>query len=115
MTDNSPIVVFITAADTAEAEHLAEALLTAHLAACVSILPEVSSRFWWRGKIESTREVLLTVKSRDHLLEAIIARVKKLHSYEVPEIIALPIVGGNADYLRWIKDETAHRSELDST
>jgi len=104
--EHNPIVVLITASGAQEARYIADELLAAHLAACVNILPEVSSHYWWQGKIESAREALLMAKSRAELLDDIIKHVKKLHSYEVPEIIALQIAGGNTDYLNWIKNET---------
>ena len=85
---------------------MADALLTARLAACVNIVADVSSYYRWQGKIEDANETLLMVKSRTVLLDNLIECVKGLHSYEVPEIIALPILGGNVDYLRWIENET---------
>ncbi len=100
------VVVLITAASQSEARRLADALLEERLAACVNILPQVESRYWWRGRRERAHEVLLLAKSRATLLDAIIARVKALHSYEVPEVIALPIAGGNPAYLQWLAAET---------
>jgi periplasmic divalent cation tolerance protein len=101
------IVVLITAGGLEEARRLADALLDEHLAACVNILPRAESAYWWRGKKERTQEILLIAKSRAGRLDAIIARVKALHSYELPEIIALPVAGGNPAYLDWLHEETA--------
>lgn len=106
MIESSLVAVFITAVNAAEARRLADALLTARLAACVNIVADVSSYYRWQGKIEDANETLLMVKSRTVLLDNLIECVKGLHSYEVPEIIALPILGGNVDYLRWIENET---------
>jgi len=103
------VVVLISASTLPEAERLAEALLAARLTACASILPGVSSSYWWHGNIESAHEAFLLVKSRTVLLDEITKCVMAHHSYEVPEIIALPIVGGNADYLEWVADETKQR------
>ncbi len=99
------IVVFITTKDAEEAEKISQTLVKRRLAACVNIVPAVSSRFWWQDKLDTAQESLLIVKTRDALLPEIIKSVKKLHSYSVPEIIALPVVGGNADYLDWIDSE----------
>ncbi len=100
------MVVFITAKDADEAEKISKALVKRRLAACVNILPEVSSRYWWQDKLETARENLLIVKSKKTLLPEIIKAVKKLHSYSIPEIIAVSIIGGNRDYLEWVDSET---------
>ena len=105
MEERNFIVVFITTRDAEEAEKISKALVKRRQAACVNIVPEVSSRFWWKDKLDTARESLLVVKTRDTLLPDIIKSVKKIHSYSVPEIIALPIVGGNPDYLDWIDSE----------
>jgi periplasmic divalent cation tolerance protein len=99
------IVVFITSKDTEEAQKLAQTLLKRRQAACVNIVPEVASHFWWQNKLESSQESLLIVKTKESLLPEVIKSVKKNHSYSVPEIIAIPIVGGNREYLDWIDQE----------
>ncbi len=98
-------VLFITASNTEEAQQIANLLLNHKKAACVNIVPRVSSLFWWQGKIDSAQESLLMVKTKTSLLGEIITLVKQIHSYDVPEIIALPVVGGNQDYLDWIGKE----------
>ena len=98
------IVVLITSKDQAEAERIAQKLLEEKLIACANIVGGVKSLFWWQGKIDGSAEVLLILKSRESLFKKIIKTVKSLHSYEVPEIIALPIIEGNPDYLRWIDE-----------
>jgi periplasmic divalent cation tolerance protein len=100
------IVVFITAETPEQARKIADALLSKKLAACVNIVPQVHSLFWWQDKIDSADESLLIVKTEATLLDKVIASVKRNHSYTVPEIIALPIVGGNKDYLHWIDEVT---------
>jgi len=74
------------------------------LGACVNMVPEVNSIYWWKGNIERDRESLLVIKTSAQRLEELIKEVKSVHPYTVPEIIALPILGGNEDYLRWIDD-----------
>lgn len=100
------IVVFITAKDKKQARAIANALIELKLAACVNIVSSVESFFWWQGKLDSAKEVMLVVKTKKSLLPRTIRRVKELHSYDVPEIIALPIIGGSRDYLKWINDST---------
>lgn len=96
------VIVFITCANTEEGELISRKLVEEKLVACVNTLAQVHSRYWWQGKIETAGETLLIAKTTAHLLDLIIERVKALHSYAVPEIIALPIAGGSADYLKWI-------------
>ena len=105
MKETGKIVIFITTSTEEEAHKVAELLLGRRKAACVNIVPGVDSSFWWRGKLDSARESLLIIKTTASLLPEIIELVKSVHSYEVPEIIALPITGGNEDYLKWIDDE----------
>ena len=105
VTGKNYLVVFITTANAVEAQRIANILISERKAACVNIMPQVHSRFWWQGKIDSANETLLIVKTKASLLDELIRLVKENHSYEVSEIIALPIVGGNEDYLRWIDDE----------
>ena len=105
MQQPSYIVVLITTKDAEEAQKIAKALLKRRQAACVNIVPEVDSHFWWQDKLDSGQESLLIVKTKESLLPDIIKLVKKIHSYDVPEIIALPIVGGSEEYLDWIDRE----------
>lgn len=103
--DTEYIVIFVTVSDKQEADKIADILLSERKAACVNILSGVNSKFWWKGKIDSAKENLLIIKTRASVLDHVIRRVKEAHSYEVPEIIALPVIGGNDDYLRWLHDE----------
>jgi len=98
----SYIVLFITTDSADEARQISQVLLEQKKAACVNIISNVDSLFWWEGKVDSARENLLIVKTKASLLSEVISLVKKVHSYDVPEIIALPIIGGNQDYLDWI-------------
>lgn len=104
--DSGRVVVLITADDEDEAQRIAELLLNRRKAACVNIVPGVKSLFWWQGKLDRVVESLLIVKTRAALLPEIIGLVREVHSYQLPEVIALPIIGGNGDYLEWLDSET---------
>ena len=95
-------VVFVTVSNLDEAQGISLALLKEKLAACVSVAPGIISRYWWKGKIEKASESLLIIKTSRSKTAQLIRKVKKIHSYSVPEIIAFPIVGGNPDYLSWM-------------
>ena len=99
------IVILITTSGEKEARAIADLLLDRRRAACVNILPRVDSLFWWQGGLESAQESLMVIKTKAFLLPEIINLVKGVHSYQVPEIIAMPIIAGNEDYLRWIDGE----------
>lgn len=98
-------VVFITTDGEQEGQRIADRLLQAKLVACVNLVPQVSSRFWWQGKIDEARESLLIAKTRVAALDEIGRVVREAHSYDVPEVIALPIVWGSASYLQWIDEQ----------
>jgi len=100
------IVVLVTASSKEEAQKIARGLLEEKLAACVNIIDGLESHFWWQGKIDSAKEALLVIKTKKELFNKLAKKVKSLHSYSVPEIIALSIVTGNTEYLKWINDST---------
>jgi periplasmic divalent cation tolerance protein len=102
MKEANKIVVLITTSSEEEAHNIAELLVNGKKAACANIVPGVDSIFWWEDKLDSARESLLLVKTRASLFPEIVELVKRTHSYEVPEILALPIIGGNEDYLKWL-------------
>ena len=102
MKKTDKIVVLITAGSEAEAYRIAELLVKGKKAACVNIVPRVDSLFWWEDKRDSARESLLLVKTKASLFPEIVELVKRTHSYEVPEIIALPVIAGSEDYLKWL-------------
>ena len=105
MDKEDRIVIFVTTGTEAEAHNIAGQLIEHRMAACVNIVPGVDSTFRWEGKIETDRESLLIIKSKAGLLRKTVDLVKQLHSYEVPEIIAMPVIGGNEAYLQWIDNE----------
>ena len=98
------IVVLVTASGEEEAERIAKRLLEDRTAACVNIINGVTSLFMWQGRQEEEQESLMVIKSSTPLLSQLIESVKQMHSYEVPEVIALPVIGGNEDYLAWINN-----------
>ncbi len=100
--DTNYIVILVTAKDKKEAGKIARGLLEAKLAACANIVEGVQSLFWWQGKIDSSKEVLLVLKTKKILFKKVSTKVKSLHSYQTPEIIALPLVAGSEDYLQWL-------------
>lgn len=85
---------------------IAEAVLCEKLVACVNIIGEVKSKYWWNGEINTDIESLLIMKTRDDLVDSVIQKIKEVHTYQVPEIISIEIKEGNTDYLEWIKKET---------
>ena len=99
------IVVLCTCADPAEADRIASAMVEGRFAACVNVLPPVRSVFRWEGKVETASEILLIMKTTAPRFPALRDAIKELHSYETPEIIALPILQGSEDYLAWIRGQ----------
>ena len=99
------ILVYITTPNVAEAKKIASALVQEKLAACANILPQVSSVFYWNGKLQETDESLLLLKTSQNKFSALQQRAKELHSYELPCIVALPITAGLPEFLTWVKQE----------
>lgn len=97
-------LVMTTVKNRVEARRIGDKLVTEKLAACVSALPNTTSTYRWRGKIERAKEVLLLIKTSNEKLDRLISRIKELHSYEVPEILVIPIERGLPDYLKWLEE-----------
>jgi periplasmic divalent cation tolerance protein len=104
MTDER--VVLVTVSSEEEGMKIARSLVGRRLAACVNVVPGVRSVYRFQGEIKDDKELLLVAKTREHLLAKVVQTVKELHSYAVPEAIALPIVGGSEAYMAWVKEET---------
>ncbi len=100
------LVCLCTCPDAASARRIADALVGERLAACVNLLPGISSVYRWQGRVEQAEEVLLVVKTTRGRLEALTRRVQALHPYELPEVVAVDIAGGLPGYLAWIADQT---------
>jgi periplasmic divalent cation tolerance protein len=101
------IVVFSACGSQDEAAQLARRLLEARLAACVNVIMQIRSYYWWKGKIEESSEWLLVVKTSRELFEQVRSVLEAAHSYELPEVLALPVVAGSPNYLAWIDRELA--------
>ncbi|MDS4027549.1 MAG: divalent-cation tolerance protein CutA [Candidatus Contendobacter sp.] len=102
----TPLIILCTCPDQAIAERIAEAVVGERLAACVNIVPGLTSIYRWEGRIQHDAEWLLLIKTRQAVYSRLEARIRALHPYQVPEIIALPIQTGSAAYLDWIADNT---------
>jgi len=102
----SHCLVYITASGPEEARRIGRALVAARLAACANVCGELNSIYWWEGEIQESAEAALIVKTRGALVPALTEKVRELHSYDCPCIVALPITGGNPDFLDWIEAET---------
>ena len=100
------IIVYVTTKDTAEARAIGETLVKEKLAACANILDNMQSLYHWNGELACDSEAVLLLKSKENLADPIIERIKKLHSYECPCIICLPIINGHTEYLNWIAENT---------
>jgi len=109
MTDK--IVVFSTCQTEEEARKLARHLVEKRLAACVNLVPGVRSVYWWKDQIEEGAEFLLVIKSRRDLLPRLTAELSKVHSYQVPEVIALAVVDGSRRYLEWMDRELEQKED----
>jgi len=106
MNDERAVFVYTTHPSLVEAERTAKAVLEKRLAACVNILPGMISHYWWQGKIERGEEVVMIIKTRATLADAVGAAVKEMHPYDTPAILVLPVEGGEAGYLAWMMAET---------
>ena len=98
--------VYITLKDKEEAKKIGNALVKERLAACVNIIDNMNSIYWWEGKIESSKEAVLIAKTTEDKVEELIEKVKSLHSYSCPCIVTLAVTGGNREYIEWIEKET---------
>ncbi|GAA2308038.1 divalent-cation tolerance protein CutA [Nonomuraea roseoviolacea subsp. roseoviolacea] len=99
----------MTASSRDEADRICSAVVAARLAAAAQVAGQITSRYWWRGEINEADEWLVLMKTTMERFEDLAAKVRELHSYEVPQIVAVPLVAGTADYLEWIRQETAPR------
>ncbi len=102
------ITILVTTPDNTTAERIAYQLLEKKLAACINIVPNLTSIYKWMGKIETSQETLMIIKTKTELFEEIKKEIRRIHPYQVPEIISIPIQDGNKEYLKWIEEETTN-------
>ncbi len=98
--------IYITTEDREEAERIGRALIESRLAACVNIIDNMTSMYWWEGRVQDGRETVLIAKTTEALVPELVEKVKAAHSYSCPCVVALPILGGNPEFLEWIGAET---------
>ncbi len=110
----SEIVVLVTVGSEAEAEHIASTLVEQKLVACVNVLPGILSVFQWEGAVTKEREVLLIAKTVSQLFDRVAHAVKAAHSYDLPEVIALPVQHGLPEYLSWVRETTSQAGQVKS-
>lgn len=99
-------MIYVTAGSREEALRIGRAVVEDRLAACANVLPGITSMYWWEGTVHEEDETALVLKTRQDLVDRVIAKVKELHGYDCPCVVALPITGGNGEYLDWISRET---------
>ncbi len=104
---SNKIIVYCTVSSEEDGRRLAQTLVQEHLAACVTLIPNARSVYCWQGALEESQETLLMMKSTLKHWDALLARILELHSYELPEILAVPVQAGNPPYLEWIDRSTA--------
>ncbi len=100
-------LVYVTTSDVEEARTIGRAMVKARLAACANIIPAIHPIFWWEGEVQEGEETLLLLKAPEHLVQALTEAVSKLHSYDCPCVVSIPLTGGNPAFLDWIDAETA--------
>jgi periplasmic divalent cation tolerance protein len=103
------VLLYVTAADTAEATRIGRAMVEERLAACANVLPGMTSVYEWQGELHESQEAVLVLKTRASLVDEATERVRALHSYELPCVVALPIIGGSRDFAAWICAQSGER------
>jgi periplasmic divalent cation tolerance protein len=101
------VLVVTTCPGEEESRKIADSLLNKRLCACVNVVPQVESRYWWKGKLERGKENLLLIKTTEENVDAVTEEIKKMHSYGLPEVITLEITGGSGEYLEWVRKESS--------
>ncbi len=101
--------VYITASSAEEAHRIGKTVVEERLAACANVIAHMQSCYWWQGKLEEDQEAVLILKTTVGQFPALLDRVKQLHSYTVPCVLALPVLEGNPDYLQWVAQEVARQ------
>lgn len=105
--NDKPVLIYSTFPSTESADQAGSGLVEAGLAACVNIIPGMTSVYRWEGKVERGSEAVMIIKTRASLAEPVMAKVKELHPFATPALLVVPVVGGSGDYLDWLMQETA--------
>lgn len=108
----TPTMIYVTAGSEQEALSIGRALVENRLAACANVLGAITSVYWWEGTVQEEGEAALFLKTRPELVEDAVARIKELHSYDCPCVVALPISEGNEDFFDWIIKETKQPTDI---
>lgn len=103
----SAVLVYMTAKDKQEAEKVGQAVIESRLAACVNIIDSMQSMFFWQGAVQKESEAVLIAKTKVGLVSELTRKVKSVHSYDCPCVLALPVIDGNPEFLEWIQEETS--------
>ncbi|MDP6787626.1 MAG: divalent-cation tolerance protein CutA [Rhodospirillales bacterium] len=103
----TPTMIYVTTSAPEEAARIGRVLVDSRLAACANVFPAMTSIYRWQGEVQDDSEVALIVKTRHGLIDDVVAKVKELHSYDCPCVVALPITAGNPEFLAWIVAETS--------
>ena len=109
--NDKPVLVYSTFPSAGAAEKAGEGLVEQRLAACVNIIPGMTSIYRWEGKCQRDSEAIMIIKTRADLIDAVIAEVKRMHAYSNPALLAVPLLGGSSDYLDWLMRETTAEPE----
>ena len=109
ITKSEVIIVFVTVPGLREGSRISKAILTSRLAACVNVIPGVQSMYQWKGKIVREKEAMLVMKTTRARYQKLEQKIKQLHPYEVPEVIAMPLICGSPQYIGWVTREVANR------
>ena len=102
------LMVFVTVPGLKDGNRMSKEILTSRLAACVTVIPGVQSMYWWKGKIARAKEAMLVMKTTRNQYRRLESKIMELHSYEVPEIVAIPLVAGLSQYIEWVSREVTH-------
>ncbi len=109
ITKSEVVIVFVTVPDLREGSRISKAILTSRLAACVNVIPGIQSMYQWKGKIVQEKEAMLVLKTTRLRYQKLEQKIKQLNPYEVPEIIAIPLIYGLSQYIEWVKREVANK------
>lgn len=115
LSDTRISLVYCTTSDKAEAESIGRTCVQERVAACANVIDSMRSYYWWKGTVQSEKEAVLICKTTDEMVDTLTRRIRELHSYECPCVVALPVCAGNPDFLQWINDQVPDPPEIQET